>query len=979
MMLRKFLHIALLLFCFQQVSAQSPVSWMYIDSIAGTTSNIYIYDMEYLGQDGYIAAGSEGTKPVVTRLNIYGEVVWRRKYNFFGDIPFAGANGIGSYALKAIPTRDGGFLIGVGQATNLYPGWMMKIDAVGDTLWTRLTNEFNGAGAEAMNVFPDGRIVVNTAATTPYPNNHIPIMEIWDSTGNFIRKDTIQNTSYERVYAVRTAEDDNYYIVGKDSMQNLIVYKNDTAGNTIWNQSIFPNPQRLLIEPWSVQMTADSNLLVILAQDYDTTLLLQYRYRLFSISPSGTVNWETVVPDSFAAPGNFGFNNILHTMAQATNGDIYITIHLGTQDKLFKVSKNGTALWHSNLVEPPGVLTNRLQASCPGPNSGLVISGYLQANFPRPAFAALLDSMGDFRYGLLRGKVFRDDNQDCQPQAGERGIVNSWVSNEIGNYAAFTDSAGDFEFLAPVGNQKITVTPAANLWEPLWAVTCPTPDTHFVNVSGAVQIDTISNLDFALEPLVSCPKMVVDLSQPWLRFCDTARFYVNYCNYGTIDADSSYIILSLDSHFTWLPSNLPATPLGNNEYRVDVGTVPFGTCQDFTFDLLTPCNINLLGRTFCFDAHIFPDSSCLPPDPIWNGASLRVQGECVNGDSVRFVIENTGFASMNLPTSVWVVEDDILRMTSQVQLGSGQDSVFVLAANGSTWTTIVDQVAGHPGPSLPRAFVEGCGLNAQNSISTGFVNQFAEDDLYPYISVECQELRGAYDPNDKRGFPMGHGPEGLIEANTEIEYMIRFQNTGTDTAFKVLVRDRIPENLQLNTLVPGASSHPYTFRVRADRVVEWVFEPIVLPDSGVNLVGSQGFLKFSIRQEPDLPDGSEIKNAAGIYFDFNPAVLTDTALHTIGELELILSIDEPTDPKKQQIKVWPNPAVTEVNFDLGSFQNGLNLELYDLNGQLARKVIPGAGTSFKMDAQGLTEGIYIFRIHSKEGFLGSGKIIVRQR
>ncbi|MBL8964476.1 MAG: aldehyde dehydrogenase, partial [Phycisphaerae bacterium] len=49
----------------------------------------------------------------------------------------------------------------------------------------------------------------------------------------------------------------------------------------------------------------------------------------------------------------------------------------------------------------------------------------------------------------------------------------------------------------------------------------------------------------------------------------------------------------------------------------------------------------------------------------------------------------------------------------------------------------------------------------------------------------CLPNIGAYDPNDKQAVPVGYGPEHFIRAGDPLHYQIRFQNTGTDTAFTV--------------------------------------------------------------------------------------------------------------------------------------------------------------------------------------------------
>ncbi|MCB0556652.1 MAG: hypothetical protein KDD02_24110, partial [Phaeodactylibacter sp.] len=64
--------------------------------------------------------------------------------------------------------------------------------------------------------------------------------------------------------------------------------------------------------------------------------------------------------------------------------------------------------------------------------------------------------------------------------------------------------------------------------------------------------------------------------------------------------------------------------------------------------------------------------------------------------------------------------------------------------------------------------------------------------------------------NDKQGFPRGYGDEHYIYPGTDLEYLVRFQNTGNDTAFLVVIRDTLSEFLDIATVRPGAASHPYT-------------------------------------------------------------------------------------------------------------------------------------------------------------------------
>lgn len=145
-----------------------------------------------------------------------------------------------------------------------------------------------------------------------------------------------------------------------------------------------------------------------------------------------------------------------------------------------------------------------------------------------------------------------------------------------------------------------------------------------------------------------------------------------------------------------------------------------------------------------------------------------------------------------------------------------------------------------------------------------------------------QELVCAYDPNDKSVTPSGVENEGYIPLGQELEYLIRFQNTGNDTAFTVTIKDQLDSNLDFSSVNPISSSHhPMIVNIDQNGEIEFIFENIMLPDSNVDYLGSQGFLKFRVSQLPDLLPNTPIENTAEIYFDLNPPVYTNTVLNTI--------------------------------------------------------------------------------------------------
>jgi hypothetical protein len=94
--------------------------------------------------------------------------------------------------------------------------------------------------------------------------------------------------------------------------------------------------------------------------------------------------------------------------------------------------------------------------------------------------------------------------------------------------------------------------------------------------------------------------------------------------------------------------------------------------------------------------------------------------------------------------------------------------------------------------------------------------------------------------------------------------VIRFQNTGTDVAYKVVVVDTLSADLDVSTLQLGSVSHPYKMQVsgKGRPVLTFTFNNILLPDSNANEPASHGYIQFSIKPKAGLPEKTRIENYA---------------------------------------------------------------------------------------------------------------------
>jgi uncharacterized repeat protein (TIGR01451 family) len=250
-----------------------------------------------------------------------------------------------------------------------------------------------------------------------------------------------------------------------------------------------------------------------------------------------------------------------------------------------------------------------------------------------------------------------------------------------------------------------------------------------------------------------------------------------------------------------------------------------------------------------------------------------------------------------------------------------------------------------------------------------------DEPVFSAVDSLVQVIQGAYDPNDKSVRPAGEGEFGYIPQSTQsLEYLIRFQNTGTDTAFQVVVTDQLDENLDWTSLSPLAWSHDMEIEVSYDGEISFIFDNIMLPDSNVNQIASNGFIKYEIDLLPDLPLGTAIYNTANIYFDLNPAVITNTTLNTLrSDSTSVLS-----EENKFETRIFPNPFTdyTTVSFSEELLENHTIL-IFDIMGKEVYRNQSVSGLSVQIQKRDLGAGLYILHLlNPNQEELFSTKLLV---
>ena len=220
------------------------------------------------------------------------------------------------------------------------------------------------------------------------------------------------------------------------------------------------------------------------------------------------------------------------------------------------------------------------------------------------------------------------------------------------------------------------------------------------------------------------------------------------------------------------------------------------------------------------------------------------------------------------------------------------------------------------------------------------------------FAKECQPNLGSFDPNDKRVFNADGRESDQVDKDEYISYHIRFQNTGTDTAFTVRIIDPLSIYLDLSTLEMLSASHPYTYEITDGPLLKAEFKNILLPDSTTNEPASHGFIKFRVKPLPSFDYGTTILNKADIFFDFNDPVLTNEAitkiLPAVGTKELNELID---------FSVSPNPTNDILRLTI-SESDFVRINEYEIVDQLGRSISQSKYLDNTINVAKLPSGIY---------------------
>jgi uncharacterized repeat protein (TIGR01451 family) len=266
-------------------------------------------------------------------------------------------------------------------------------------------------------------------------------------------------------------------------------------------------------------------------------------------------------------------------------------------------------------------------------------------------------------------------------------------------------------------------------------------------------------------------------------------------------------------------------------------------------------------------------------------------------------------------------------------------------------------------------------IAGHTALMSSYIYPIANDSV-PADNVDTVHsvITASFDPNSKE---VSANSMKLVTAQSGtqyLEYTLNFQNTGTDTAFNVLVTDVLPPQLNLETLQLLSSTHNVELEINENNALSFYFRNIYLVDSNTNEPKSHGFVKFRIKPKTTVTLQDSLFNACSIYFDYNDPVITNTVntYFTTDALPVTLNSFTAVKKDKSAFVEWVVSAETSLDkYELLWSSNGKDFEV--------KAVITAIGdTRYNYTDHTTVPGINYYRLQlvDKDGSRKLGKIAV---
>jgi len=190
---------------------------------------------------GYIIVGSTETKIandldiMIVKTDDNGDTVWIKKYG--GTKP--------EYPNNILKTSDGYFVIGYTQSfgSGDYNQYLLKIKVNGDTAFTRVYGGYGNEDGKEIVATADGNyLIAGESNSLNYSDNQAEMIKI-DPLGNVLWTKYYGGSTYESARSVKLCPDKGFILAGKTAaaatgFSSVYLVRTDSAGTVEWTKTI---------------------------------------------------------------------------------------------------------------------------------------------------------------------------------------------------------------------------------------------------------------------------------------------------------------------------------------------------------------------------------------------------------------------------------------------------------------------------------------------------------------------------------------------------------------------------------------------------------------------------------------------------------------------------------------------------------------------------------------------------------------------
>ena len=229
----------------------------------GESNTDYAWTVQQTTDGGFIIGAHSGSfgagshDVYLIKCDANGEIVWTKVYG--------GSSADGAYSIQQ--TVDGGYIISAhvnSFGAGLHDVYLIKTDAQGDTLWTKIYGGSNEDRLRAVQQTTDGGYILVSETLSFGAGSADVYLVKTDSSGNLMWTKTYGGSAADYGYSVRQTLDEGYIIAGYTSsfgtgMSDVYLIRTDSIGDISWAKTYGGNSSDF---GYSVRQTTDEGYIV---------------------------------------------------------------------------------------------------------------------------------------------------------------------------------------------------------------------------------------------------------------------------------------------------------------------------------------------------------------------------------------------------------------------------------------------------------------------------------------------------------------------------------------------------------------------------------------------------------------------------------------------------------------------------------------------------------------------------------------------